>query len=210
VGPNLLARIATEGEPEDRVAAIRALTMSAAVRARRDLVRHVITNTDAGLASLALAPPAGERRTVYDAQHSQSDLPGVRERGEGDPASSDDAVNQAYDGSDTTYRFYHEVFNRDSLDGKGLEMVSSVHYGTDYDNALWNGSQMVYGDGSGRILAVGSLTRTIDVVGHELTHGVTQFTAGLEYHDQQGALNESMSDVFGSLVKQSSAGQTAE
>ena len=68
---------------------------------------------------------------------------------------------------------------------------------------------MVYGDGSGRIFVEGGLTRALDVIAHELTHGVTQFTAGLEYHTQSGALNESFSDVFGSLVKQYSRGQTA-
>ena len=69
---------------------------------------------------------------------------------------------------------------------------------------------MVYGDGSGQIFLVGSLTKSIDVIGHELTHGVTQYTAGLEYSVQPGALNESFSDVFGSLVKQYSLGQRAD
>ena len=209
--PDLLSRIANEGQAEDRAAAINALGASASIRGRRDLVRHVMHHMNLGLGDLALAPPNGERRTVYDAKHGgQSQLPGTRVRGDGDQPVADEAVNQAYDGSDTTYRFYKEILGRDSLDGHGLEMVSSVHYGNAYDNALWNGSQMVYGDGSGRILAVGSLTRSIDVIGHELTHGVTQFTAGLRYHDQSGARNESISDVFGSLVKQYSLQQTAD
>ena len=69
---------------------------------------------------------------------------------------------------------------------------------------------MVYGDGSGHLFQVGALTKAVDVIGHELTHAVTQFTAGLEYSSQPGALNESFSDVFGSLVKQRKLGQTAE
>jgi Zn-dependent metalloprotease len=69
---------------------------------------------------------------------------------------------------------------------------------------------MVYGDGSGRMFAKGAFTKAVDVIGHELTHGVTQYTAGLVYHKQPGALNESMSDVFGSLVKQYGRGQTAD
>ena len=210
IPPDLLARIAAEGAAEDRAVAVRALAVTAAIRARREMLGHVMRQMNVGLADLALAPAPGERRTVYDAQHSQTNLPGARERGEGDPPVSDAAVNQAYDGSDTTYRFYEQVLSREGLDGHGLEMVSSVHFGAAFDNALWNGSQMVYGDGSGRILAVGSLTNAIDVIGHELTHGVTQFTAGLEYHDQPGALNESMSDVFGTLVKQFSLGQTVD
>ena len=150
------------------------------------------------------------RRTVYDVEHGgDSDLPGRKVRGEGDRAVSDTAVNQAYDGAGLTYRFYREVYDRDSVDGRGMELVSSVHYGTDFDNAFWNGSQMVYGDGSGRIFARGGLTKDVDVIAHELTHGVTQMTAGLAYAKQPGALNESFSDVFGSLVKQHHLGQTA-
>jgi Zn-dependent metalloprotease len=83
---------------------------------------------------------------------------------------------------------------------------STVHYGQKYDNAFWNGSQMVYGDGDGKIFQ--RFTKCLDVIGHELTHGVTQYEAGLNYQDQPGALNESMSDVFGCLVKQWSLKQT--
>jgi Zn-dependent metalloprotease len=88
-----------------------------------------------------------------------------------------------------------------------MEMISSVHFGVNFDNAFWNGSQMVYGDGSGRILAVGSLTKDIAVMAHEMTHGVTQYTAALRYSKQSGALNESFSDVVGSMVKQWVKGQ---
>jgi Zn-dependent metalloprotease len=83
-----------------------------------------------------------------------------------------------------------------------------VHYRVAYDNAFWDGSQMVYGDGDGTIFE--RFTKCIDVIGHELTHGVTQYEAGLDYEGQPGALNESFSDVFGSLVKQWSLNQTAE
>ena len=78
--------------------------------------------------------------------------------------------------------------------------IASVHYDQDYDNAFWNGDQMVFGDGDGVIFT--GFTKALDVIGHELTHGVTQFTANLDYNAQSGALNESFSDVFGSLVKQ--------
>ena len=84
-----------------------------------------------------------------------------------------------------------------------------MHYERDFDNAFWDGAEMVYGDGSGQLFVVGSLTKAIDVIGHELTHGVTQNTAGLAYSKQPGALNEHMSDVFGSLVKQYTQGQSA-
>jgi Zn-dependent metalloprotease len=89
-----------------------------------------------------------------------------------------------------------------------MRLDSTVHYGKSYNNAFWNGTQMVYGDGDGEIFQ--RFTKCIDVVGHELTHGVTQYEAALEYEGQAGALNESFSDVFGSLVKQYSLNQTAD
>src|SRR5438034_3950366 len=107
-----------------------------------------------------------------------------------------------------TYDFYQKSYHGNSVEGRGLRLDSTVHYDQQFDNAFWDGRQMVYGDGD-RVL-FDRFTKCIDVVGHELTHGVTQYTAGLSYRGQSGALNESMSDVFGSLVKQMAAGQTAD
>jgi len=135
-------------------------------------------------------------------------LPGKQVRDEEDPATQDPAVNEAYDGLGATYDLYSEVFGRNSLDDKGLRLIASIHYSQQYDNAEWDGEQMLFGDGDGQYF--NRFTIAIDVIGHELTHGVTQYTAGLDYHDQSGALNESFSDVFGSLVKQHARGQTAE
>jgi Zn-dependent metalloprotease len=214
--PDVLARVAERGSPEEREAAIRTLVESVALRARRNVVSSLVRDLNADLADFSFmsgtpAVAAEKRRTVYDAQHGgHLNLPGRRERGEGDSRAADPSVNEAYDGSGATYDFYLDVLKRNSIDGEGLELVSSVHYLTDYDNAGWNGVQMVYGDGSGRMFAKGAFTKAIDVIGHELTHGVTQYTAGLVYHKQPGALNESMSDVFGSLVKQYGRGQTAD
>src|SRR5262249_49825823 len=94
---------------------------------------------------------------------------------------------------------------RSSVDNSGLTLVSSVHYRLNYNNAVWNGQQMAYGDGDGVIF--NRFTASLDIIGHELTHGVTQYTAGLAYEEQSGALNEHFSDVFGILVKQWSLGQ---
>ncbi|TWB38882.1 M4 family metallopeptidase [Nitrospirillum viridazoti] len=148
-----------------------------------------------------------KQRTVYDAQHG-GDLPGTLVRSEGQPDGQDVAVNEAYAYAGQTYDFYLEVMKRNSVDDKGMRLDSTVHYSTDYDNAFWNGQQMVYGDGDGEIFD--RFTKCLDVIGHELTHGVTQFTAGLTYSSQSGALNESFSDVFGSLIKQYAAGDTAD
>lgn len=148
-----------------------------------------------------------KRRTIYDAQSKQV-LPGILVRSEGQAAGNDVEVNEAYDFSGNTYDFYQTVFKRNSIDNKGMRLDSSTHYGVDYDNAFWNGQQMVYGDGDGNLFD--RFTKCLDVVGHELTHGVTQFTAQLAYSDQPGALNESMSDVFGIMVKQWTLQQTVE
>ena len=210
--PHLLARLIIEGSAEEREAALLTLASSASVRGRRSIVTTLLREDETRAAGLAmLAAPTGAKRTVFDAQHGgQAALPGQRVRGEGDSPSSDDAVNEAYDASGTTYDFYEQVFGRDSVDGKGMELVSSVHFGSRFGNALWNGSQMIYGDGDGVLFGEGKMTTDISVIGHELTHGVTQFTAALVYHKQAGALNESFSDVFGSLVKQKSREQTAD
>jgi len=147
-----------------------------------------------------------KRRTIYDAKHKQR-LPGTLVRSEGKKALKDVAVNEAYDGSGMTYDFYLSVLQRNSVDGAGMRLDSTVHYSAQYDNAFWNGQQMVYGDGDGVLFD--RFTKCLDVIGHELTHGVTQFSAGLAYHDQPGALNESFSDVFGTLIKQYALKQTA-
>jgi Zn-dependent metalloprotease len=211
--PDLLARIASTGTAEQRAAALSALGASASMRTQRALLNQVRLQAGADVANLiaGLDVTPERRQTVYDNQHQgRFFLPGVRVRGDGDPASTDADVNGAFEGSAATYDLYHDVFDRDSLDDHGMELVSSVHYGVDFDNAFWNGAQMVYGDGSGRLFVKGALARAIDVVGHELTHGVTSFTADLAYSKQSGALNESFSDVFGSLVKQRHLGQTVD
>jgi len=134
-------------------------------------------------------------------------------RREGEPPSADVTVNEAFDGSGTTYDLFNDVYKRNSIDGNGMRLDSTVHYKKGYDNAFWDGEQMVYGDGDEDLPASERLfnrfTIAIDIMGHELTHGVTQFEAKLTYSQQPGALNESMSDVFGSLVKQYQLKQTA-
>ena len=91
------------------------------------------------------------------------------------------------------YDFYDDHHGRDSLNGSGMTIESTVHYAFGYVNAFWDGSQMVYGDGAGFPLAD-------DVVGHELTHGVTQFESNLLYIFESGAINESFSDVWGEFI----------
>jgi Zn-dependent metalloprotease len=129
-------------------------------------------------------------------------------RREGAAPVADIGSNEAYDGLGATWDFFWDAYRRNSIDGEGLPLDGTVHYGENYDNAFWDGERMVFGDGDGQVFR--RFTSSLSVIGHELTHGVTQFTANLDYQGQSGALNESISDVFGVLVDQHSQGQTAE
>jgi Zn-dependent metalloprotease len=120
--------------------------------------------------------------------------------------STDPSARRAYEQTEKVATFYKKSFGRNSVDNKGKTLVSSIHYSRFYTNAFWDGSQMVYGDGDGLIFL--DFTSSNDFIGHELTHGVTQYSAGLIYTDEPGALNESISDVFGSVFRQWEAGQT--
>ena len=148
----------------------------------------------------ATAAAAGDAAFTVHTAKNTTDLPGDVVRSAGDAASGDEAVDEAYTGVQATLALYSEVYGRSSYDGKGAPVVATVHYDKDYDNAFWDGTQLVVGDGDGTVFE--RFTKPVDVLGHELSHAVTQFTANLTYEGQSGALNESMSDVFGSCLKQ--------
>ncbi len=198
--PHILRALAQNGTAKQRASALTTMSIDATFRAMR--------------AAAALHPPAGglaaddavSQRTIYTAGNT-STLPGTVVRSEGGPATGDAAADEAYDGLGATYDLFWNVYTRNSIDDEGLALDATVHYGVEYDNAFWNGQQMVFGDGDGDIF--NRFTIAIDVIGHELTHGVTQDEAQLVYLNQSGALNESLSDVFGSLVKQYSLQQDA-
>jgi Zn-dependent metalloprotease len=201
--PHILLEIAKRGTPEQREAALGALSLDHSLRSNR-LALSLAGNMKAPQTAMAGVPQ--KQRTIYTANQTQT-LPGQLVRAEGQGPSTDLAVNQAYDGLGATFDFYLNVYQRNSIDNAGLPLKSSVHYGRRYDNAFWNGQQMVFGDGDGVLF--NGFTSSLDVIGHELTHGVTGSEANLTYQDQPGALNESISDVFGSLVKQYALKQTA-
>ncbi|MFD8369844.1 M4 family metallopeptidase [Streptomyces sp. NPDC059688] len=203
VPPHVLDRLARAEDPGLSGPARRSLEHDAYQRTKRRLTTVIG-------APAAAAPVGGAadrpQRTIYDAGHTQ-DLPGTEVRGEGSEAGSDATVNRAYAGLGATFDLYLKAYGRHSIDDEGLPLDATVHFGEGYDNAFWNGEQMVFGDGDNEIFL--DFTIPVDVIGHELTHGVTQHTANLEYFGQSGALNESLSDVFGSLIKQYTLGQTA-
>ena len=201
--PELLRRIALHGSKRQREAALETLATDHTLR----LARATYQLLDAGARRGLLGVPiTAKQRTVYDAQGHET-LPGKTVRAEGTRAGADREVNEAYDGLGATFDFYADIYDRNSIDDAGLPLDATVHYGRRYDNAFWNGRQMVFGDGDGELF--NRFTVSLDVIAHELTHGVTGDEANLVYLGQAGALNESISDVFGSLVKQYALRQTA-
>jgi len=113
--------------------------------------------------------------------------------------SYDNAAVDAHKYAAITYDYYSNVFGRNSFDGRGATIKSTVHYGRNYNNAGWTGYQMLFGDGDGSLFR--ELSGSLDVMAHELTHAVTQYTADLIYYDESGAINEAMSDIFGTAVE---------
>ena len=200
IPPYMLECIAERGTADQRERALQALAIDPAFRTQRLTAPIQVSDRDLGVGALH------KNRRAYTTNHGTS-LPGTLVRSEGQGASGDVAIDEAFDGLGATFDLYAQIYGRNSIDDNGMDLIASVHYGNKYNNAFWNGAQMVFGDGDGTIF--NRFTIAIDVEGHELTHGVTGATAGLEYHDQPGALNESISDCFGSLVKQRSLGQSA-
>ena len=135
-----------------------------------------------------------KNRQTYSANNGTT-LPGTLRRSEGGAATGDATLDAAHDYAGNVYDYYKNVFTRDSYDNAGATIKSSVHYSTSYNNAFWNGTQMVYGDGDGTTFA--PLSKALDVDAHELTHAVTERTANLVYSNESGALNEATSDILG-------------
>lgn len=193
--PYLLARIAAN-RPERAELWRTCLRHDAELRARRD------TRLEERSGPLTTDPDW----VVHSADNTAT-LPGRVVRSAGEPASGDPAVDEAADGIVGSLAMFEEVYQRDSYDAAGATVSATVHYEQDYANAFWDGTQLVFGDGDGEIVA--RLTRAVDVVGHELAHAVIEHTAGLAYFGQAGALNESVSDVFAACLEQRLLGQTA-
>lgn len=191
VPPYLLQRIADVADDPSILAqpdpCLRTLELDARLRDQRART--------GGPRTTAVSPAAtGTAWQVHDAENG-TELPGALVLSEGDDDPGDDpAVTEAAHGVSSSLRLAQEVYGRDSFDGAGATVVATVHYGQQYVNAFWDGTQLVFGDGDGRVFD--RFTRPVDVLGHEFAHGIVEHTAGLVYQDQPGALNESMADVF--------------
>ncbi|MFE2148698.1 M4 family metallopeptidase [Streptomyces lavendulae] len=198
VPPYILEKLLKSEDSEVRRAALDTLLITARLNGER-----TVRASFAGAAA-----PGNGRRTVFDCEQEELLSHAVLARTEDGPQSADQAVNRAFDALGMTRDFYKEVFHRNSIDDRGMRLNGFVHFGFQVNNAFWDGQEMLFGDGDG--MEFSNLTGSSEVIGHELTHGVTDHTAGLVYHGQSGALNESMSDVFGSLAKQWSLKQSAD
>ena len=185
--PHILRNVAEHGDDETRETMASTLQHSTFIAQRRQAVAAESAEGKA---------PGRKQRKVFDADHGQT-LPGDLVMSERKTSTDREAV-EAFNGAGVTHDFYRKVFRRDSIDDQGAPLISTVHYGTRYANAIWDGRQMIYGDGK----LFNRFTAALDVIAHELTHGVTQHGAVLEYKGQSGALNEHFSDVFGIMVKQ--------
>ncbi|MGV9558846.1 M4 family metallopeptidase [Streptomyces sp. NPDC003522] len=198
IPPYILEDLLESDDREVRQAALNTLLTTARLRGERTALA----------AFPGAATPGNGRRTVFDCRNGTALALAVLARSEDGRPSSDSAANRAFDALGRTRDFFQQVFARNSIDGRGMRLDGYVHYDEKYNNAFWDGREMCFGDGDGIIFS--DLTKSISVISHELAHGVTEHTAGLEYRDQSGALNESMSDVFGTLVEQWTLNQTAE
>ena len=135
-------------------------------------------------------------RKIYNGNHTNPDnptLPGTLMFSEGG-SSSDASAMDCYTNFGYTYNYYMTKFGRNSFDNAGATLIGTVHVGTNWVNAYWNGTQMVFGDGDGSNATY--LSKALDIVAHELTHAVTDRTANLNYEKDSGALNEAMSDIL--------------
>jgi Zn-dependent metalloprotease len=203
VPPAVLRALARDPDLSENLRAIFERTYAETQRLRviRDGVRRALAQDRNSMRELdrRMTFTAGAAEAVqrlFDCEHRRS-LPG---RPVDPKTSKDEAIKVVWQVTGKVAEFYAKVLHRNSIDNDGLDLVSSVHYLEHYDNAFWNGQQMVYGDGDGKVFA--EFWRSADVIGHELTHGVTQYESGLLYEGEPGALNESVSDVFGAAFNQ--------
>lgn len=204
----VLRNVAERGDEQQRRAALKTLGVDQTLRTARveTGARLAVGGPPQVSAAAALRSP-GVERVIRNARNG-TDLAAPVVRREGDGDTGDPAIDEAYEYLGDTWDFFFEVFARNSIDQNGMTLDAVIHYEQDFDNAFWNGEQMVFGDGSGQLFT--RLTQSLSVCGHELGHGVIQFDGPLVYQRQSGALNESTADCFGAMVDQYKQGQTAD
>jgi len=199
VPPHLLRKLAEHPVASVRQAAIASIGPSAVMRTERRFAGPVSGGNKLLLQGSTLA------RHIYNCRHTQR-LPGTPERGEGQGPTGDANCDNAYDGCGVIWKFW-KFLGRNGFDDNGSTLICSVAYGSQYDNAMWQGQEIVGGDGDGIVFQ--PFFSVPDVIWHEWGHAVTQYTSNLDYQDESGGLNESFSDCHGITCKQWSLNQTA-
>ena len=213
VPPFVLTKVAARGSERQREWALRTLNADTTIRHARSVNakargrKGAREGHDALAAAATAAGPAQRSRIIWDAEHTWEVSGLKRVRDEDDEPTGDPAVDEAFDGFGATWDFWQDEFSRDSIDDENMPIRGVVHYGEEYPNAFWDGRRMCFGDGDGELFL--RFTKALDVIGHELGHGLIEDEAGLEYWGQSGALNEHFADVAGIMVRQHALGQTA-
>lgn len=200
IPPRLMRRLAADTDDAELKRTLQATYLATErLRATREAIRGSLASQRSNFLLREVDNPPPEQR-LFDCKERHS-LPGSPV----DPSSSGDkAFTTTFDITAKLDVFYREVLGRNSFDNRGGDLVSSLHYrefaNQPYDNAFWNGNQMVYGDGDDKLF--GPMYASPDVIGHEISHGMTQHESGLRYEGEPGALNESISDCFGAVFNQ--------
>ncbi|MBW4654236.1 MAG: M4 family metallopeptidase [Kaiparowitsia implicata GSE-PSE-MK54-09C] len=190
IPPNISENLAKKGVEEARVS----IQESQQIRARRSLTAMAFNPFT------EISAPESASRKIYDCQNQWVQRVDPIARDEGDDPTDKEIVDTVYDYTGAVRDYFKTMLGRNSINDNGMDLVINVHFGVDFMNAFWDGKEMTFGDGDGEIFS--NFANSLDVVAHELAHGVTQYTANLEYQSQSGALNEHFSDVFGMAIKQ--------
>lgn len=211
IPPHMLRVLALRGDEKQADMARSLLKQNEKIRQEREEHCHPLLAPDDAMPVAAAArgraraaAPAFDRR-IHDGQHKAA-LPGALVRKEGDPESGIGDADRMYDATGEVLSLYAQEYARNSLDGNGMPVIATVNHRRNYNNAFWNGEQMAFGNGDGRLFRS---FIDLSVIAHEMTHGVVQYSGGLIYQDQSGALNESIADVFAAVTVQRHLGQGA-
>ncbi len=202
IPPYINKKLVDSPDPKISKAAVNNKFRSYRFRSDRDFFKDTTTQEKVMLGAIAMRPkPATPVIQVYNCKRAASTnkSPLVWKTGDAKKPADKDAKN-VIEGAEATWKFYNEAFGRNSIDNRGLILQQYIHYDKKYENAFWDGRRMIFGDGDGKIF--GSFTTDLDIIAHELTHAVVQYEANLNYQNQSGALNESLADVFGIMIKQ--------
>jgi Zn-dependent metalloprotease len=199
--PYIVSRLNESDDRTLRKIAFDTVQVDSTIRTRREI-------NPGRIQGRAPMPGVGYRRKVFDMQEAMTPLPGTLRREEKDGPTGHPEVDQAFENAGLTYDFYKNVFGRESVDGAGFPLISSINFGIKVANAFWEGTQMIYGAGDGQFFL--SFTRSLSIAVHEMSHGVISYSSNLAYSDESGALNESFCDVMGAVACQWHAKQNVD